>query len=386
MFNEGKRYDSADYNKIWAVPADDAEGHQWFEPGYELTPGEGIEWQNATAPFSSDVNYKGQPSFRWVAAEITGEIYIRRTFTLTELTAGTVYLACGHDDAPSEWYINGVMVHSVTDGWNNDEYVLLTDEQKALIKTDGSENILAVHVHQNWGGAFADCGLYESDMFSITPLLPVVGESGQWPCMYYMLNYNTDLEAAVEAGWASSEEDESDWISGKGPFSIDESMFFVTQWPSTVRPLLIRRHFSLSAEDMASVNDPKSKISVSCSYDENPVIYLNGQQIWSATGRNDNNYATVNLNDEQRALLHEGDNVLAMSLTSGNGGGHADYGMKIVSSYNPVSGISVPDAEAPAVADRRIFNLHGQYMGEDASRLSDGIYIVGGKKIVIRNR
>ena len=66
-----------------------------------------------------------------------------------------------HDDAPCEYYINGELIWSETDGWYEDEVVRLTDEQKALIKTDGKTiNVFAFHVHQNWGGRYADGGLY----------------------------------------------------------------------------------------------------------------------------------------------------------------------------------------------------------------------------------
>ena len=149
VFNEGKRYVDEDYNRIWATPEADADGRHWYEPSYRQ--GDVSGWQSAHAPFSSDDYYLGKKSCRWIEADITGEIYIRRSFTLSSLPEGTVYLACGHDDGPSEWYINGELVHTVSDGWNNDEYCPLSDDQKALLKTDGSDNVMAVHVHQNWG-------------------------------------------------------------------------------------------------------------------------------------------------------------------------------------------------------------------------------------------
>jgi len=179
-------------------PKADAEGRMWYEPGFDMGPKEGdinydvfdaetemeipILWEEHTAPFSSDATYNGRPSYQWTGNSIMADIYVRRTFTLSpdQFLAGPVYLACGHDDAPCEYYINGELVfertgfegeYETTDGnnnpviayanaWNNDEYILLTDEQKALIKLGGEENVIAFHVHQNWGGAFADCGLY----------------------------------------------------------------------------------------------------------------------------------------------------------------------------------------------------------------------------------
>ena len=174
----------------------DTNGKAWYEKGYDLTttvPDDYLttedgyfKWEDQTAPFSSDETWNGMKSFQWTRNNIIADIFIRRTFTTNMLLAGDVYLACGHDDAPCEYYLNGVLIWQktgyevdhydyVTDpetgdtlsatprykqGWNNDEYYKLTDEQKELILTNGEENLLACHVHQNWGGAFADCGLY----------------------------------------------------------------------------------------------------------------------------------------------------------------------------------------------------------------------------------
>jgi hypothetical protein len=177
-------------------PALDANGKAWYEKDYdETTLTEDIyaytedgffHWEEQQAPFCSDEYFNGMKSFQWTGNSIIADIYIRRTFTTTNMLSGDVYLACGHDDAPAEYYINGVLVWQATgydidhyeyviddetgdtlsstprykNGWNNDEVYKLTDEQKDLIRVGGEENVLAVHVHQNWGGAFADCGLY----------------------------------------------------------------------------------------------------------------------------------------------------------------------------------------------------------------------------------
>lgn len=379
IYDSGMRYNDQYYNKVWGEPDTDSEGRMWYEPGYELTDGE-RSWQRATSPFSTDEYYKDKKSFRWIQAEIMGDIYMRRTFTVDRTVPGTVFLSAGHDDAPAEWYINGVKVHSSADGWNNDEYILLTDEQKALIKTDGSENVLAVHVHQNWGGAFADCGLYEADMTAATDYLTTVA-SGEWDCRYYFLNYNSDIAVAEAGEWASLQEDEQDWIQGAGPFSNDANMFFINKWASQVRPMLVRRHFSLTAADIEKIK--AGRLVLSCSYDENPKVYLNGTLIWSATGWNDNDYAEHALTDTQKELLREGDNVLAVSLTQGEGGGHIDYGLSLISEYIP-TGIDDVTAgkNVPSDADNRVYSLSGTYLGTSTDGLKKGIYIVGGKKKV----
>lgn len=141
----GERYNDEKYNAIVGTPAADAEGNAWYTPGYEI--GEGWSYGH-TLPNS------------WADGDIMGDVYAIRFFTVDGEIPSTVYMPAAHDDAPCEFYINGELVWSETDGWKEDEVVRLTDAQKALIKTDGSVNVFAMHVHQNWGGRYADAGLY----------------------------------------------------------------------------------------------------------------------------------------------------------------------------------------------------------------------------------
>lgn len=105
---------------------------------------------------------------------------------------------------------------------------------------------------------------------------------GSWSCLFYELNYNTDISPAERAHWYSLEEDESYWREGIGPFSIDENKFLVTQWQSTLHPILIRRHFTLTAEDLVKIS--VGTVAMTYSYDENPTFWLNGTKITSVTG------------------------------------------------------------------------------------------------------
>lgn len=182
---EGNSNTNSNYNQIWGVPSDDAVGKKWYEVGYNMSDvvdmnnntTEDIVWEEHNAPFTSNTDqYNNAPvSYQWITSEITGDIYIRRTFTTDRLLSGDVYLSCARDDAPAEYYLNGQLIYSVTDGWDEGAVYKLTEEQKNLIIHDGTtENLLAVHVHQNWGGALADCGLYTLvpggiDMGYVTP-------------------------------------------------------------------------------------------------------------------------------------------------------------------------------------------------------------------------
>ena len=149
--------------EVQGVPPTDGNGREWYEYSYSLTDAD-FSWQTTSAPYSSDEYYHGMQSTQWCQGDHTADIYIRRTFTIQSVNYTDLYLACGRDDGPSQYYINGTLVYSTDNKWNEAEYIKLTDEQKALLKTDGSENIMAVHVHNNYGGAYADCGLYGTEL------------------------------------------------------------------------------------------------------------------------------------------------------------------------------------------------------------------------------
>ena len=163
VYNSGNDYGewnerNPNYNMIVGEPEPDANGLMWFEPGFDMGPKEDdqnydtfepIFWEEQYAPYSSDETFNGRPSYQWTGSSIIADIYVRRFFTTNELLSGPVYLACGHDDAPAKYYLNGELVYERTgtegeywddegnyhcdNGWNNAEYILLTDEQKALI-------------------------------------------------------------------------------------------------------------------------------------------------------------------------------------------------------------------------------------------------------------
>lgn len=133
------------YNQIVGIPAMDANSRQWYDIDYEITDNSS-SWQEIQAPFDN-----------W--CEHFGDIYIRREFYFGEQLPERLFLACGHDDAPCEYYLNGELIWSVQDGWKENEVVELDETQIALLRLK-EKNVLSFHVHQNWGGMYADCGLY----------------------------------------------------------------------------------------------------------------------------------------------------------------------------------------------------------------------------------
>ena len=197
-------------------------------------------------------------------------------------------------------------------------------------------------------------------------------EAGQWPCLFYELNYNTEIAPADHAKWYAIDEDETYWREGTGPFSSGTDPFRITPWASTVHPLLVRRHFTLTEDDLEKIN--VGQVMFEYSYDENPVFWLNGTKIASATGWNDNDYATLRFSSTRKKLLHAGDNVLCVSLQQGGGSGHIDYGLRVI--YDPTrTGIPAAPSDDD---DLPAYNLLGQPLPHPASHA--GIIIQKGKK------
>lgn len=213
-----------------------------------------------------------------------------------------------------------------------------------------------------------------------------------WPCLYYELNRNEDLDDAVAANWSGLDEDESYWQTGVGPFSCDANKFFITDWASEVHPILVRRHFTLTADDIANMGSTTATIR--CSYDEDPVLYLNGHRLINYSGWNDNNYASYNLTKGRKDYFVEGDNVLAVSLRQGAGGGHIDYGLtfkvKVDTGIESVNANENSDSNANSDSNSNlnsnlnanVYTLNG--MRVNVNSLPKGVYIINGEKTIIK--
>ncbi len=147
---------------VQETPPADGQGREWYHPSYNLTNGD-FEWAATKSPYSNQEYYNGLPSTRWCTDNNSADIYIRREFTLSNVNYAKIYLACGRDDGVSHFYINGTLVYTTDTKWNDAEFIELNAEQIKLLKTDGSKNLLAVHIHNNYGGGFADCGLYAAN-------------------------------------------------------------------------------------------------------------------------------------------------------------------------------------------------------------------------------
>ena len=139
---------------VVGIPPADTAGKQWYDADYQLTNTGGRKWKDMSAPMGTGT---------WAAVDIPADIYLRRTFSMDKPIEGRVCVKSCFDDAPCEIYLNGQLLVAYPDGdpdGSLSAHYLLTEDETALIHTDGRENVLAMHVHNDWGGSNADLGLY----------------------------------------------------------------------------------------------------------------------------------------------------------------------------------------------------------------------------------
>ena len=112
-------------------------------------------WEKGKAAFGT----KGMPNLStpWESKDI----WVRRTFDLTEDFSGKkIILEYSHDDI-FELYINGIEVVATDYTWKNNVILELTDDVKKTLMP--GKNIIAAHCHNRSGGGLVDFGLFYKD-------------------------------------------------------------------------------------------------------------------------------------------------------------------------------------------------------------------------------
>ncbi|MBR1499166.1 MAG: glycoside hydrolase family 2 [Bacteroidaceae bacterium] len=132
----------------------------------------GIQWKYTTTEPSADWYTTDFDASAWKSGQSgfggsgrtswsSSDIWLRRSFQVNNIDASQLQelrLWLFHDE-DAEVYINGVLAAKVT-GYNTkyEQWPLLPEGLQAL-KTDGSDNVIAIHCKQTTGGQFIDCGL-----------------------------------------------------------------------------------------------------------------------------------------------------------------------------------------------------------------------------------
>ena len=137
-------FEQSDYKE----PSLDNNGKNWKELDYDDTT-----WRTLTGPMGSlGISYSTY-NYEWMGENNC--FCLRRTFTLPTVGDGTYSFSMQHDD-DIVVYLNGVEV--INDpGYTDETIKTYTLSSEYFVE---GENLIAIFIKQNWGGAFLDYALY----------------------------------------------------------------------------------------------------------------------------------------------------------------------------------------------------------------------------------
>ena len=118
----------------------------WHAVGFDDS-----KWSEGLSGFGTKTTPGAKVATEWTS----GDIWIRRTFTLDSLPLRP-HMSIHHDE-DADVYINGRLAASLK-GFTTGYYLTPLDGAGSKLLTLG-ENTLAIHCHQTAGGQYIDCGL-----------------------------------------------------------------------------------------------------------------------------------------------------------------------------------------------------------------------------------
>ena len=137
----------------------------------------------------------------------------------------------------------------------------------------------------------------------------------------YTAKVRTSLTSSMTDTWMNLDFSDTGWKTEKGPWGTkNEYPYIQTSWGGNNTDYYIRRHVTLTAEDL------RSDLWIIYSHDDKCEAYVNGVQI-VATKEEWKQNVKVHLTGAARASLVEGDNVIAFHVHNTSGGAQADIGL-----------------------------------------------------------
>ncbi|MBE6672228.1 MAG: discoidin domain-containing protein, partial [Ruminococcaceae bacterium] len=124
--------------------------------------------------------------------------------------------------------------------------------------------------------------------------------------------WTANAEETLPEGWSAADYDISGWDVGTAPFGNGYFGDRVTTLDGVAKSLYA---YDFEVTDLSDI----VVLTMEIRYDENPVIYINGTEVWSANNYHDGAYLTVDLSDKLDTLV-EGTNRIALYLENKMGG------------------------------------------------------------------
>ena len=272
-------------------------------------------WQTQTGPWGTKSEY---PYIQTAWGGDNTDRYIRRHVTLNaEDLKSDLWVIYSHDDK-CEVYVNGIQIAATDVSWKQNVKVHLTGAARAAL-VEG-DNVIAFHVHNTNGGAQADIGLYKNALGFHPGYRSVSGagmaDEGPW---------EAKIKTTSTSGttWTSETFDDESWQTKQGAFGTqNEYPNVYTNWTATGSDYYIRRYITLTAEDL------QQDLALIYSHDDVCQAYINGRRLVS-TGNTWVQNVIYKLTEDDKAVLHEGQNVIAYHVHNTTGGALADIGLYI---------------------------------------------------------
>jgi hypothetical protein len=213
-----------------------------------------------------------------------------------------------HDPYFSIWSTTDLLTESPTKHWTGTDHSLI-----GMLKVDGE-------VYRFLGNTGK----------SYKQISPTADES------FYDATYT---ETTPTGDWMNFSYDDSQWKKGKGAFG-DNKTTAQTMWLSN--DLWIRREFNINTTDL-------SKLFLKIQHDDNVEVYINGESVFKTKGWT-GKYIYLPINDDVKAKLKQGKNVLAIHIANTAGGQWLDAGI--------VQEVKEPQNETKKIAEQRSVTIN----------------------------
>ena len=190
----------------------------------------------------------------------------------------------------SVWSPYDQLTDGTTRHWTNDEKPM-----EGLLRVDGKT--------YRWMGA---------DRVLLKSIVPMADEEA-WEADYIR-------EFQQGLGWTKPEFNSNGWHRGKAAWGSDGLSFVRTHWSDLNSDLYVRRTVNLKAADL------KEDLYIVYSHDDVFELYINGTKV-ADTGETWVEGVQLHLDAKLKALLHEGENVIAAHCHNTTGGAYTDFGL-----------------------------------------------------------
>ena len=120
--------------------------------------------------------------------------------------------------------------------------------------------------------------------------------------------------------WTKPDFKAEGWLKGKAAWGSPDLSFVRTRWSDLNSDLYVRRTIDLKATDL------KEDLFIVYSHDDVFELYINGTKV-ADTGETWVEGVRLHLDSKLKALLHEGQNVIAAHCHNTTGGAYTDFGL-----------------------------------------------------------